>query len=258
MRSVGVNERPSVWIMARYAIISDIHGNLEALEAVIEDLETIRIDSVVCLGDLLGYGADQVACLHIVRDLLAEYGETPPILGNHDEAGANGVYTKFSSIAQTSTEWGSQRLSEIDLAWLKSSRISYLADEAIFVHSSPQRPTEWEYILQPRQAETQFLGFEWPVCFIGHTHQPFVYVKGSQKFSGQDSLFLNEGRRYLINVGSVGQPRDGDNRASYALYDSETGLVNIRRIPYPIAGAAAKIREAGLPETLAARLHLGS
>ena len=180
------------------------------------------------------------------------------MLGNHDQAAATGVYTKFSSIALASTEWGGKRLSEIDLSWLKSSRISCLADGALFVHSSPHRPTEWEYILQPRQAESQFVGFEWPVCFIGHTHQAFVYVKGGHKFTGQDSLFLKESRRYLINVGSVGQPRDGDNRASYTLYDSETGLVNIRRIPYHIPGAAAKIREAGLPETLAARLHLGS
>ena len=240
--------------MPRYAIISDIHSNLEALDAVIHDLRDVHVNRVMCLGDLVGYGADPKPCIQMVRNLLATHGDLQMIMGNHDHAVAHRLFDGMNKVARASMEWTAERVTGEQLAWIRNCPFAYEEDGIHFVHASPYYPQAWHYIVHPEQAEAQFGFFKGTVCFIGHSHLPFIYVQGEAELTDRTRNFINPSYRYLVNVGSVGQPRDGDPRATYTVYDSESGLVDIRRIPYDVAGAAAKIVAAGLPEKLATRL----
>lgn len=244
--------------MPKIAIISDIHSNLEALAAVIDDMEANTVEQVICMGDMVGYCADPQPVLRMIRNLLASYGNLPALIGNHDHCIGYGMFEDLSPNARSASEWTRDRLNEEEREWLQKCPFTYRLNDAFFVHASPYYPQAWHYIVHEEQAEAQFNFFKGRICFIGHSHTPFIFKQGGERFSDKPSLILAPGERYLVNVGSVGQPRDNDPRACYAVYDSESGLVILRRITYDVASAASKIREAGLPAKLADRLLKGT
>jgi diadenosine tetraphosphatase ApaH/serine/threonine PP2A family protein phosphatase len=240
----------------RYAILSDIHGNLEALEAVLTHAAS-RADGVLCLGDVVGYGADPVACVERV----AERAQAV-VAGNH-EHGVAGLLPLdwFNDRARAAAEWTRRRLDDDHLAWLAARPLIAETEDATLVHASPARPGDWDYVVSADDGYDAFAAFTTRVCFIGHSHVPGAWSVGS---SGRDwapgvsAVDLEAGRRYLVNVGSVGQPRDRDPRASYAVWDVTGRRVTIERVAYDVAAARRKILDAGLPSFLAERLTIGA
>ena len=216
---------------------------------------------MLCLGDLVGYGAEPGACV----DTIAE--RAVAMVGGNHEHGAAGLMSLdwFNAAARAAALWTRQQLSPATLAWLGSRPLSARVDDATLVHASPQRPEEWDYLLSAEDGFEAFGAFDTRVCFVGHSHRPAVWSLGS---SGPDhegrfaawpvEVPLLDGRRYVINVGSVGQPRDRDPRAAYAIWDLEARRVSIRRVVYDHRAAATRILAAGLPRILADRLASGS
>jgi diadenosine tetraphosphatase ApaH/serine/threonine PP2A family protein phosphatase len=240
----------------RYAVLSDVHANLEALEAVLTDAAP-RADGVLCLGDVVGYGADPEACV----ELLATRGQVL-VAGNH-EHGVAGLLDLdwFNPWARTAAEWTRERLDDAHRAWLGALPLTAEVGDATLVHASPDRPDEWEYLMSAEDGFAVFGAFATRLCFVGHSHLPGVWSLGSSGPAfepGSVEIALEAGRRYLVNVGSVGQPRDRDPRAAYALWDLDRGVVAIRRVAYDVGAALAKILASGLPRFLADRLALGS
>ena len=240
----------------RYAILSDIHGNLEALDAVLADAAS-RADAVLCLGDVVGYGADPVACIERV----AERAELV-IAGNH-EHGVAGLLDLdwFNDRARAAAEWTRRRLDHDHLSWLATRPVVGDTDDATLVHASPARPSEWDYLVSADDGYEVFAAFATRVCFVGHSHRAGAWSVGSSGRAyepGATEIELERGRRYLINVGSVGQPRDRDPRAAYAVWDVDGRRVTIQRVAYDVAAARRKILAAGLPKFLAERLTIGA
>jgi len=237
------------------AVISDIHGNLEALEAVLEDAKRERVDAVICLGDVVGYGADPNACMERVS---AESRAT--VLGNHDAAARDLRQAEsFNEVAREAIRWTQEQLTDVNLGRLRSLPYEHVEANARFVHASPDDPPAWHYILTEQEAWNAFGACEESVCFVGHSHVPLRVVLNGGRLQLVESpvLEMNGDMRALVNVGSVGQPRDGDWRAAYALYEPETGRVVARRVEYDLRTASSKILRAGLPEILARRLSQG-
>ncbi len=237
------------------AIISDIHGNLEALDAVLAEIDKRRARRVLCLGDVVAYGASPNECLAKVRPRCELV-----LLGNHDAAASGGPEAaRFNIYARVAAEWTSKALTRDNREYLQRLPLTSSEESFYLVHASPACPRDWEYLLDRFDAEPQFHYFTEPACFIGHTHQPAVYMADP---AGCKSLPLSDvtlaaDRRYIVNVGSVGQPRDHDPRACFVLYHESGGAVEFVRVPYDVEGAQAKIRAAQLPEVLAARLATG-
>ena len=239
----------------RYAIVSDIHGNLEALRAVLDDCAH-RTDSVLCLGDTVGYGADPLPCV----ELVAERAEAV-VGGNHEYAVAGRLSLAwFNRYARAAAEWTQERLDEDHRAYLAGLPLVREVGDATLVHASPAQPDEWEYLVTADDGFAAFSHFATRWCFVGHSHVPGAWSLGSsgpEHHPGATSLRSERGRRYIVNVGSVGQPRDRDPRAAYAVWDVEAGQVEIRRVGYEVTVARRKIVEAGLPRFLAERLAEG-
>jgi len=224
----------------RWGIISDIHGNLEALEAVLESIRSAGVDKIICLGDIVGYGADPNRCTDIIRERV-EFA----VIGNHDHAalGLTSV-AYFNQYAREAALWTSRELNQENRDYLLGLAFEVKQDGALFVHSTPENPEEWNYIFSYYEARYHFTKFEEQVCFIGHSHVPV-------RFNEEGSA------RRIINVGSVGQPRDHNPKSCYYIYDSETNEGDWVRVEYDIQKAADKIRNAGLPRILADRLFKG-
>jgi diadenosine tetraphosphatase ApaH/serine/threonine PP2A family protein phosphatase len=240
----------------RYAVLSDIHGNLEALEAVLADAAS-RADSLLCLGDVVGYGADPAACIELVAERAEAF-----IAGNH-EHGVTGLLDLdwFNAAARAAAEWTRERLDGDHLGFLKALPLVAEVGGATLVHASPRQPEEWAYLITAADGFETFGAFATRLCFVGHSHVPGVWSLGSsgpEYLPGAVAVALEPGRRYLVNVGSVGQPRDRDARAAYALWDVERGSVAIRRVPYDVGTAQRKILAGGLPRLLSDRLSWGS
>jgi diadenosine tetraphosphatase ApaH/serine/threonine PP2A family protein phosphatase len=241
----------------RAAIVSDIHGNRHAFEAVLGAARDAGADEIWCLGDLVGYGAEPDACVELARAGLAIC-----LAGNHDLAvtGDLGI-EEFSHGAAVSARWTRDVIAEDNLAYLKALRPSGVEGEWGLYHASPRDPI-WEYVLSELLADRCLDAADQRVCFIGHSHVALAFVRDS---GGRTAGALREpgntadlrDREWLLNPGSVGQPRDGDPRAAWLLLDTETGFGEWRRTPYDVAGAQAAIRAAGLPESLADRLGYG-
>ncbi len=239
------------------AIISDLHGNLEGLQAVVNDIKERKLKEVVCLGDLVGYGANPNECIEIVADLARIV-----IAGNHDWAVIDKTdYSNFNPVARIAIEWTKKNTKNKNLEYLNSLGLTATikANSLFFVHSTPHRPEEWNYLFDPIDFEEQFAYFKEKICFVGHSHEPvFASLKGSKvEIENENPLKITNHFRYIINVGSVGQPRDLDPRASYAILDTKKSTVEIVRLQYDIALAQKKIIDAGLPEFLALRLARG-
>jgi predicted phosphodiesterase len=235
-------------------ILSDIHANLEALEAVLADAEG-KYDQILCLGDLVGYGADPNAIVGWARANVAAI-----IRGNHDkDCSNNDSLEHYRSVAVAAALWTRSHLSEESLAYLRAMPRGPLRYDGVdLVHGSPG--DEDEYVTAPEEAAQLRQSLDTQVTFFGHTHIQGGFLlarRGVKEMERPEVLELEPDHSYLLNPGSVGQPRDGDPRAGYILYDSERRIVEYRRVGYDVAKAASKIRQAGLPDALAERLFLG-
>ena len=238
----------------RLAIFSDIHGNLEALQAVLKRCADIGVDRTICLGDLVGYGADPNACIDLVR------GVADVVLaGNHDRVAAGLEDARlFNPMASAAIRWTAAALTEAHVGYLQMRSLTAEEGDVLYVHASPYRPETWPYIHFPEEGRAGLAYTEARVCFVGHSHRAFLCAERDDvEVLGEGDARLMPLERYLINVGSVGQPRDGDPRAAFAIWDQEAAEFRLCRVPYDVAGAQARIREAGLPELLAERLGVG-
>jgi diadenosine tetraphosphatase ApaH/serine/threonine PP2A family protein phosphatase len=241
----------------RYAILGDIHGNINAFEAVLGDLESRGgFDIIWCLGDVVGYGPDPHECI----ELLQQY-EHVCVAGNHDWAAVEQIdISHFNGDAAQAIRWTCQNLTDSDKEYLEFLPPSLNESLFTLVHGSPREPI-WEYLFSIDIAKDNFDIFTTPYCFVGHSHIPlfFEYMDGTvilQKFPDNAAILLGE-TRLIINPGSIGQPRDRDPRASYALYDSEMGTVHHYRVVYDIGETQRKMKERGLPDFLIERLDYG-
>ncbi len=239
----------------RYAVLSDIHGNLEALRAVLADCRR-DADEILCLGDVVGYGADPLACVE-----LAAERATALVAGNHEHGVAGRLPLRwFNPAARAAAEWTARQLDEDHRGWLGALPLVVELGEATLVHASPARPDEWEYLTTAEDGFAVFPSFATRLAFVGHSHRPGFWSLGSSGPTwapGDADIALENGRRYLVNVGSVGQPRDRDPRACYALWDRDARRITFRRVAYDIAAARRKILAAGLPRSLADRIQHG-
>ena len=243
--------------MARILIISDIHANLVALESVIDAAG--EVDEVWNLGDIVGYGPRPRECVERVIGLKP----TASLIGNHDWA-AIGRLTldEFNPVARYATYWTTAHLGAEHMSYLEGLPNRVIDDNWMLVHGSPRHPV-WEYVYTARVAHQNFELFDAQVCFLGHTHIQ-LYISEEMARRGVPPIHPSDGdvldmagSRFIVNPGSVGQPRDNDPGAAFALYDSERGRVTFRRIAYDIAATQAQMEEAGLPRPLITRLSLG-
>lgn len=240
----------------RVLLITDIHANLVALEAVVEDAGPV--DAVWCLGDVVGYGPRPSECCAWVQ----HHAEIT-VVGNHDWAALGRIdLDDFNASARDATLWTIDHLTPRAVSWLDALPNRFIEGDTTLVHGSPRHPI-WEYLLRPAQAAANFEYFDTEICFVGHTHAPAIFHETLAR-RGEPSyvppygepIILSNGR-YLVNPGSVGQPRDGDPRAAYALYEPETRTIEFRRLAYDIGKTQEQMREAGLPDSLVLRLARG-
>ncbi|MHC4885584.1 MAG: metallophosphoesterase family protein [Planctomycetota bacterium] len=239
----------------RYAIFGDIHGNLEALTAVFQDIEDQGgVDHYLCLGDIVGYGANPEECLALVRERNAL-----TIAGNHDHAAIGCLdISFFNQYAREAAIWTSKALSADSKAYLKQLPLVEHLTDFVLVHGALQTPEAFNYIATVRDAECNFRMMDKPLCFCGHSHVPMTFFDTNPMTYSLDPVIpLEPGNKTIVNAGSVGQPRDEHPESSYALYDEDEETVEIRRVKYDIETAAKKITDAGLPQPLALRLWLG-
>jgi predicted phosphodiesterase len=242
----------------RTAIISDIHANLEALEAVMADIGDMNIDEIVCLGDVVGYGANPNECVTVINK------KCPiTLLGNHDAAALGNLSTEHFNIhAKVAIEWTTEHLNETSNTFLDSIPLAKSIDNITYVHATPYEPKMWYYVTSLEEAAFNFQFFSTQLCFVGHTHIPIIIVLDKKKevYVHQDDRIEYgdmEGARFLINVGSVGQPRDHNPKACYGIIDNEEKSFSYRRIPYDIQKAQAKMKKIKMPEFLVLRLQEG-
>jgi diadenosine tetraphosphatase ApaH/serine/threonine PP2A family protein phosphatase len=238
----------------RIAILGDIHANLEALEAVLADARAHEVGAFACVGDVVGYNADPVACLDILRSL-----DCPVVKGNHDaDAGSNHSLESMNPVAAEALEWTRAQLDDGQRQWLRRLRMVRQIEDFTIVHSTLDQPNSWNYVTNRFDAMSNFAFQFTPICFHGHTHVPCIYVKSAMvRTVLPQQIIIQPGAQYFINVGSVGQPRDGDPRACYAVYDTAAREVVFRRVAYDVSRTQHKILAAGLPAVLAERLDEG-
>ena len=231
----------------RLAIISDIHSNLEALETALALIASKSIDEIICLGDIVGYGANPNECLELVLKNTSSI-----ILGNHDEAAVNlAVAEYFNPFARTAAVWTNKQLTPHNKKILSELPYRLEREGLLFVHASPYQPEWWYYIISPSNAEKNFQHFEQPICFIGHSHVPGIFCEDDETEE------VVRGKRFIVNVGSIGQPRDHNPQLSFGIFDTETWQYENIRADYDIEKASDKIYDAGLPEVLGDRLFEG-
>lgn len=229
------------------AVLSDIHANLEALTTALRLAETRGADALICLGDVVGYGPDPGPCVDLVRDHFEAC-----VLGNHDEA----VAQKGDQHVLPRDAWDAVRLhrsllAEEQLGWLRSLPLRYEAHEATFVHASPEDPDAWNRLDTFHTVHAQFHAFDTPLCFVGHSHVPAVVA------DSVGVLRVRAGHRFIVDVGSVGQPRDHDPRLAFTLYDTEAFTCEVVRAHYDVGKTVARIGAVGLPSGLGERLRRG-
>lgn len=239
----------------RFGVISDIHANLVALETVLDDIGPV--DQYWCLGDVVGYGPQPNECVERLLDL-----DHVVIMGNHDAAAIGRISARdFNGDARRALQWTARKLTKTSVDYLKGAAETLQHDHVLLVHGSPRDPI-WEYITTVEQAEAAFAGATSPYIFVGHTHVPVIFAQGPDgavlAARPENELVLKLGsERLLINPGSVGQPRDGDPRAAYAIVDTESRHVEFHRVEYDIPEAQRRMKAAGASEWLTLRLAHG-
>lgn len=242
----------------KYGILGDIHSNLSALRAVLERFRSHRVERVLSVGDVVGYGAAPNECIAILREIGARV-----VKGNHDAACVNQMdLAYFNAYARTAVTWTRTQLSREENAWLARLPLTLDLEDCSVAHGTYHRPERFDYVQGESDAEASLDRLPTPVCFVGHSHVPIALVRleddplRTARAEGSD-IDLSDVHRALINVGSVGQPRDDDPRAACAIFDSEEQRVVIERVRYDIEAEARRIRAAGLPPVLADRLFHG-
>lgn len=238
----------------KFAIIADIHGNWEAFQVVLEDIKAQKCTHYACLGDVVGYNANPKECLDLVRKM-----NIPCVKGNHDEyCSSDSALEGFNPAAAEAVAWTRQQLTDDDRQWLRELKYVRMVTSFTIVHSTLDAPQRWGYVFDKLAAAASFTYQNTAVCFFGHTHVPVAFMRDTMVRGGTYSKFKVEaGKKYFVNVGAVGQPRDGNPKAAYVVYDMNEGTIELRRLEYDIPAAQKKILAAGLPERLAERLAYG-
>jgi predicted phosphodiesterase len=238
----------------RLAVFSDIHSNLEALEAVLADARERECTQFVCLGDVVGYNANPHECVERVRAM-----DCPIVKGNHDEQASLIESSRdFNELAEHAIEWTRNNLTEEDKEWLRGLRLQRQVRDFTIVHATLDTPAQWGYVFNNLDAAASFTYQHTAVCFFGHTHVPMAFIRDEGiKRVRIEQLQIDMTKKYFINTGSVGQPRDADWRAAYCIYHLDKNVVEQRRVKYDLATAQKKIVKAGLPRLLAERLAIG-
>ena len=240
----------------KYGIFSDIHSNLEALEVVLTLFEEEKVGQTLCLGDIVGYGANPKECIARIRSLKGIV-----IAGNHDLACVGRLSMDyFNMFAREANLWTQQQLDEEEKAYLKNLDLQYETDLLTLVHGSLDFPETFRYIFDAESATRTLELSKTPVCFVGHSHLPMIFSldqEGFIRFSRTGKATLEEGVKLLVNDGSVGQPRDGDPRAACVTFDTDKKEIEIHRLSYDVGAVQKKILQAGLPRILASRLSIG-
>ena len=239
----------------RYGLIGDVHSNVEALDAVLDALESERCDQIVCLGDVIGYGANPKECLDRIRsrNILA-------VAGNHDLAAVGRFdLDSFNPAARDAILYSISCLSPADLEFLSTLPLIRETGDFLMVHASPHKPEAFDYIFTVTQAEEVFAEMTQSVVFIGHSHIPLLFFQDVDvtDYSFASEFYLKRQRKIIFNCGSVGQPRDGDPNACYVVFDTNIAKIRLSRVPYDVDTAARKILNAQLPPMLAERLFRG-
>jgi len=238
----------------KFAIIADIHANLEAFTVVLEDIKEQRCTHYACLGDVVGYNANPKECLDIVRKM-----KMPVVKGNHDEyCSTDQPLDGFNPAAAEAVSWTRKQLTADDRQWLRDLKYARMITNFTVVHATLDGPQRWGYVFDKLAAAASFTYQNTAVCFFGHTHVPVAFIRDNMVRGGTYSKFKVEpGKKYFVNVGAVGQPRDNNPKAGYVVYDMDEGTIELRRLEYDIATAQHKILDAGLPPRLAERLAFG-
>lgn len=236
------------------AVISDIHANREALDAVIDSIRKRSVDKIICLGDIVNYGIDFGYCIDVVRER-----SSVCLLGNHDSTvvGRDPLWS-MNLEAQKSALWTMDHLSMDQRIYIENLDLTYSENNMLFVHGSPGVPDKWDYITNWFDAENQFDNFQENFCFVGHSHVPAIYDQQDRElFYNEDIISLSSDHKFIINVGSVGQPRDGDPRACYVIVDNKIGTIEFIRVIYDVEEASRKIASTGVSDFNAQRILVG-
>lgn len=239
----------------KYAILADIHANLEAFQAVLADIKERQADRIVLLGDVVGYCADPKECIRLAQqhiDLIVQ--------GNHDEYSAcEKPMDHFTPTAAETILWTRKQLNTAERSFLINLPLQRHTEHFLMTHASPWHPEHWHYVINRESAAYGFSAFNDRVCFVGHSHSPVMFSEKGEIIQANryQQFHIKPGERYIINPGSVGQPRDKDPHASYITYDTESGFIQLHRVDYDIRTAQQKILNAGLPERNAYRLSSG-
>ena len=239
----------------RYAIFSDIHSNLEAFEKTIEFYKKEKIDRFVFLGDIVSYGANPKEVVALLKDI-----NPAVIAGNHDWAVIDKLAIEnFNEYAEKAIFWTKKVITEKEIKYINTFPLTHEEDNFFCVHGSLNAPEDFNYITGINEARTSFLLLKKQILFVGHSHKAQIYYANSEGifFHPQSEVTIKENEKYIINVGSIGQPRDRDRRLSLCIYDSDEKLARIVRLDYNITKASEKIIEAGLPAMLSSRLFIG-
>ena len=238
----------------RYAIFSDVHANLEALEAVLADARAHKCTHFVCLGDVVGYNANPHECVERMREM-----DCPVVKGNHDEQASLIESSRdFNEMAEQAIQWTRDNLVDEDKQWLRDLRLQRQVRDFTIVHATLDTPSQWGYVFNNLDAAASFTYQRTTVCFFGHTHVPMVFIRDEGVRRVRiDTLRIDPSKKYFINTGSVGQPRDADWRAAYCIYQIDKNVIEQRRVKYDLETAQKKIIKAGLPRLLAERLAIG-
>ena len=240
----------------KLAFFSDVHANREALSAVLEDFSREKIDQCFFLGDAVGYGADPNPCIEeICRATEVR------LIGNHDYAALGQIETlQFNQYARLSIEWTKQVLTSESIQKLSGFKVEEKVADFHLVHATPKEPLQWEYLLDLDDAEENFGYFESRICLIGHSHKPLIVRKYKDEHASlhpESTVIIEPDWRYIINIGSVGQPRDGNPKACYLVYDSEAAEARLKRVAYDVGAAQRKMKALNLPEYLIERISTG-
>jgi diadenosine tetraphosphatase ApaH/serine/threonine PP2A family protein phosphatase len=240
----------------KYGFFSDVHANLEAMKACVIDFRAEKLDKAYFLGDAVGYGPYPDGCVKLIKDVAAV-----KLMGNHDYAALGLMETDyFNQYAAESMGWTKNSISRKTMEIMSDFELQHEQGDILLVHASPKEPELWHYILDMGDATESFDYFKQKICLIGHTHRPYIVYQaksGDVFLSKQSEETLSEDRRYLVNIGSVGQPRDGDPRSCYLIYDIESNSIRHKRVAYDIKATQKDMAKIGLPEYLIERLAVG-
>ena len=240
----------------KIGIFADVHSNLEALESIFKALDRGKIDSYVCLGDMVGYGPDPNLCVKKIKDIT-----THVVIGNHDYAALGRMpIVIFNESARKIVEWTQHTIKPEIIQYLENLPLTIVDDNITYVHATPVDPESWHYISTFGHAIQSFEAMTTSLCFVGHSHAPVAFIQNEEDeilIKNTNNLEIKKKNKYIINVGSVGQPRDGDPRSCCGIFDTDNMKFELLRIEYPIKLVQKKMSDYNFPSYLINRLSRG-